>query len=288
MGNGNMFIGALNLSLMTAVCLVSQIGKSSGTTVPRNPQASIATLDGEYLLGDGFVNQNLKVNPDGWFSFVWATDDGGYHRDEGTADIVDGALILHAVWSGTNRGPGPFPHPKHLPVRWGKRLYLLPDREVLRFCNAVNLGLEPKDSMYGRFYLRMVMTDKVKRGEEEATLERAEGLPALPAQWGPFLLKRPLRGQVTDVLKDGRATIDLGSREGLRESMELLVEEEPHGDGPAAGRNYGLAKVVAVEAYRCTAEVKHPGLFHGFRKGQRASSKTPKEIIESESTSFFW
>lgn len=117
MGIENMFTAALTLSLMAAVCLVSQIEKSSGTTVPRNAQASIATLAGEYFLGDGFVNQTLKVNPDGRFSFAWEADDGGYHRDEGTAAIVDGALTVHAVRSETNRKPSPFPHPNRLPVR---------------------------------------------------------------------------------------------------------------------------------------------------------------------------
>ena len=67
-----------------------------------------------------------------------------------------------------------------------------------------------------------------------------------------------------------------------------FVEGEEQGGAPATGRNYGLARVVAVQAHRCTAEVKRPDLFPGFRKGQRASSKIPKEIIERQSASFFW
>jgi hypothetical protein len=267
----------LGLALMTGICLVPQIEKSPESTSSPNPKALLATLAGEYFLGTGFVIQSLMVSPDGRFEFAWAADDGGYYREKGTAEMRDGSLILHLRTPETNRGHGPFPPPKHLPVRWGKRLYLIADTDVLRFCNAVNLGLEPRDSWWGRFYLRVAMTEKVKNGVEEPSLETAAGLPSLPQQWTPFLLKRPLRGQVIDVLNNGRAIVDLGSQEGVRVGMELLIE-----DGPACD----LATVKRVEAHQCTVDVKRLD-FGALRKGQEISSKIPKEIIKARSRSFF-
>lgn len=274
------------LSLIVAACLCTQAEKPPGAADRRGPQETVETLSGVYYLGDGFVGQTLEVHANGRFSFSWQADDGGYHRDEGTAEVVDGLLTLRVVKSETNRTPGRFPHARHLPARCGKRLYLVPEGDVLRFCNAVNLGLEPRESMFGRFYLRMVWTERVRAGEELPRLDSAAGLPGLPARWGSFLIKKPLQGQVTDVLDVGRATVDLGFEEGLKEGMELLVEDAKRGDQPALGRSCGLVKVVAVEAHRSTVELKRHEPF--LKKGQRASSKIPKEIIDDESRSFFW
>src|SRR5262249_8681307 len=115
-------------------------------------------------------------------------------------------------------------------------------------------------------------------GVEEPSLQTAEGLPSLPQQWTPFLLKRPLRGQVIDVIDNGRGIVDLGSQEGVRVGMELLVE-----DGPACD----LATVKRVEAHQCTVDVKRPEDCGALRNGQDISSKIPKEIIKARSRSFF-
>jgi hypothetical protein len=60
-----LFSTALTFSLITGVCLVLQFEKSSGSTQSPNRRASIAMLAGEYFFGDGFVNLELKLNPDG-------------------------------------------------------------------------------------------------------------------------------------------------------------------------------------------------------------------------------
>jgi hypothetical protein len=291
--------------LITGACLGFQYGNPSGAADQQGPQETLERLAGLYFFGDGFVGRTLMLHANGRFSFSWEADDGGYHRDEGTAEIVGGLVSLHSEKSDTNR-PGGLPHPKLLPVRWGKRVYLVPDGQVLDFCNAVNLGLEPREGWHGRFYLRMVWTEKVRAGLEEPRLDTAAGLPALPTRWGSYLLKRPLQGKVIRSfrdeegrrrlsdrltpgfvfnLEDERALVDLGSDDGLKVGMELFVFTD---EKSSAGRPYGIAKVVVVEAHRCTVEVKKPEFFHGFKKHQKVSSRIPNETIEEESVSFWW
>jgi hypothetical protein len=273
-------------SVMLAACFCSQTEKPIGGADSRSSRETLATLTGEFIRGDGFVNQSLKVKPDGRFSFEWSADDGGYHRDSGTAEIVEGLLSLNTMKSETNREPGAFRHPKSHSIRWGKRLYLLSESEILPFCNAINLGLEPREGPFGRFYLRMSFSERGKAEGEAPKLGMIEGLPSLPRQWEPFLLKKPLAGKVVDDSKDARAQIDLGSHDGLREGMELLVEDEV--GKPFGGRSYTIVKVIALKERRCTVQDKYRFFFDELRKGQKVSSRIPKRLIGGELTPYRW
>jgi hypothetical protein len=271
--------------LLMMVCLYSQIETQPARPDQEPPQPTMATLAGEYLLGDGFVNETLNLSVTGRLKYVWSADDGGISHGIGEAKVVDGRLVLKAVIWFPNREPKLFP--EYYPIRWDKRLYLLSESDMLLFCNAVNLGLEARDEGSGLFYLRKVLPQKARDGLEEPKFDKAVGLPELPRPWSDFLLKRPLQGKVIDVLNDGRAIVDLGSDAGLRVGMELLVVDDTRDKGQSVEASYGLATVVAVDAHRCTAKVKKSRLFRGFKPGQHASSKIPMEIIKGESTSFF-
>ena len=95
-------------------------------------------------------------------------------------------------------------------VAWGDRLYLIPNDEAQAFCNAVNLGTEPRGDENGRFFLR--------DGDWE---KKPIGSPAVPKSWERYLLKQPIRGQVVEALPGSRARINLGSRDGVFEGMML-------------------------------------------------------------------
>lgn len=109
-------------------------------------------------------------------------------------------------------------------VRWGERLYLVREGDLLSFCNAVNTGGEPRkrwdeDPAYlagrpefGSFLLR--------DGDEK---KGAAGLPQLPERWQEYLLKKPVKGVVLSLDGDDRAMISVGGREGLKEGMVLGV-----------------------------------------------------------------
>jgi hypothetical protein len=114
-----------------------------------------------------------------------------------------------------------------LPVRWGERLYLVDDGELLRFCNAVNAGIEPRGgkddpdyspflrgAYFGTFYLR--------DGDEK---KKASGEPQLPEEWRRFLLKRPIKGLLLSVGGgEDEAVVNVGTRAGLRKGMLLFLE----------------------------------------------------------------
>ena len=136
--------------------------------------------------------------------------------------------------------------------------------------------------------MRIVLSRRAQDGVEEPKLDSADGLLERNKPWSEFLLKKPVQGHVTGVLKDGRAIIDLGSAEGVKFGMALLAVEKAQQQNRIARRPDRLTTVVAVESHRCTAQVKEPNLFRGFKKDQLVYSRIPKEIVERESRSFFW
>src|SRR3954453_749744 len=111
----------MTIPMLMAACLCSQVPKPSGQTGDRTSQTELATFAGEYLLGDGITWETLKVYSGGRFSCEWGADDGGYHRQEGTAELVDGYLVLHPAKSESNRGIGNTALPNYRPIRWGQR-----------------------------------------------------------------------------------------------------------------------------------------------------------------------
>lgn len=112
-----------------------------------------------------------------------------------------------------------------LPVKWGERIYLLDKDDLQNFANAINLGLEPRTEMrsepyFGSFFLR-----------ESDLAKSVSGKPSLPAEWQSFILTKPITAKIValeDQDKTKVATINKGSRDGLKVGMKLLAKgEEP-------------------------------------------------------------
>jgi hypothetical protein len=240
----------------------------------------LTDLAGEFYRGDGRgVNESLTVDAKGRFSFVLLTDDGQQYRNEGTAKLSDGRLALHPVNPDPHRAITGTSPPKLLPIRWGKRLYLLAEGEILEFCNAINLGAEPRDKIYGRFYIRTKLDIDLVDRRGPPRLEAVGGLPEIPKECEPFLIKRPLRGRVTEIEDNKMVRINLGARDGIRKGMDLWVQAE---------RGFGFVTVVGVEMRSCTAEVKWK-LFDDigmFKVDNIVYSRIPDELKEGPSLLF--
>jgi hypothetical protein len=110
-----------------------------------------------------------------------------------------------------------------VPVKWGERVYLIDDSDLRDFSNAINLGLEPRPELrsepyYGSFFLR------------EGDLQKSvTGKPSLPAEWQTFLLSKPVTAKIVAIETQDKtqiATINRGSRDGLKVGMKLLVKEQ--------------------------------------------------------------
>jgi hypothetical protein len=117
------------------------------------------------------------------------------------------------------------------------------------FCNYVNLGSEPRNSLQGPFYLRV--------GDQA---HKVTGRPRVPKAWESFLLRDPLHAKVLKVLDDGRAQIDCGSERGVWKGMEL------HADGSS------LLEVIDVEANTSVVKVTFPRR-GSLQQGQQVHSR---------------
>ncbi|GIK16956.1 MAG: hypothetical protein BroJett003_19200 [Planctomycetota bacterium] len=154
----------------------------------------------------------LSLRADGQFRYdevceAAARHEGRWSIREGVAELepeVDAAAVSY---------------PK-LPVRWrivpwGERRYLIPDGQIIRLCNAINLGEEPRDGPQGWALLR--------RGD---ATRRVTGDPELPEAWRGFLLKEPIDGRIIAFEEGGFARLDVGGNDGLLAGMMLHAHVE--------------------------------------------------------------
>ncbi len=152
-----------------------------------------------------------------------------------------------------------------LPVKWGERLYLIDEGDLRRFCNAINLGLEPRsglisDPYYGSFFLRESDLEKSTAGE-----------PKLPAEWLPFLVSESLTATIIAIETQDKtqiATIDRGSHDGLKVGMKLLGKEQEQFLWSRVG------EVLSVEL--TTAKVQVDDLKIGDKLSSRYGASGPR------------
>jgi hypothetical protein len=240
---------SLTVILASVACLAPS-GETPSTG--DHPQSPIAAVAGDYYFGDGLgVNCSLSVKPEGRFSFVWRGCLGVYDENTGGAKVVAGHLILSPERPNVREGFRGTKTDFHV-VRWGDRLYLIPEGDQQEFCNTVNQGREPRSGSHGRFYLRRGDWDK-----------KVTSLPSVPKEWEPLLLKKPLRGRVIEVLSGGRARVDLGADGGVWKGMELWTDTE----------GFGLVEVIAGGAKSSVIAHKYPDVSPiRFQMGQGVRS----------------
>jgi hypothetical protein len=174
---------------------------------------------GEYCGDD-----RLLVAPKAGFLFERLSDIGPFDQNFGDVAVADGRLHLSFTFDNCREGLRGFPA-ELIPVRWGERQYLLPADDLMRFCNAINSGAEPRQATWGRCLLR--------RGDEALSVS---GWPDLPAEGRDALLRQPVQATVVEVgpmtsrpsrgnffFHDTPLRLDAGRAEGLRVGMGLFV-----------------------------------------------------------------
>ena len=185
----------------------------------RSSDPDLAEWAGDYALGDGFVNRRLEVSRDGRYHFKWNDDtrsdhphDDDRYESRGRWSIVDGMLRLFpegAFSSDLRRLMGN----DFVPVLWGGHRSLIPEKERLVFCSVVNQGELSGYMRSGSLNLKHLIERK-----------RPEGLPEVPPEWAPFLLQKPVEGEITELLADQMAIMIVGERDGVRSGMEFRRE----------------------------------------------------------------
>lgn len=183
---------------------------AASVTPPEHATTDILRLAGEYAYGNGFdLNCTLVLSPDGRFVYKRCDCEVVVEEVRGTAVLQNGELVLQTEQPRENWPSGMYG--VMIPVRWGQRLYLLPQDDFLGFSNQVNRGVEPiSTGSMGRYFLREGDWDRP-----------ADGKPSLPAEWQKRLLEQPVRGTVTGKDPSGRWMINLGKKHGVYDGMEL-------------------------------------------------------------------
>lgn len=200
------------------------------------PFTDHSQLTGQYYQGDGLgFNKTLNLSANGTFSYDWTGCLGTYDENQGPFRLEEGVLILSPQKKNIRKSFKVEPA-RFLPVAWGPRLYLIPEKEILDFVNEINQGGEPRNGVHGRFYLRS--------GDEQKPVE---GFPLLPAAQQEKLLDNPVTGTVIKVEKKKIAVLNIGKKHGLKEGM-LLTARNPN------DTRFTQLKVISVEDETCTAE----------------------------------
>jgi hypothetical protein len=181
------------LVALLAPSLIMKDRDYSPVLPPKSERAiepEIANIAGEYYQGDGLgMNWSLELTKDGRYSFVWSGCLGVYEKDCGYVRLVKGIVHLSPSKPGPEPRPAGKPWLSQIPtglriVRWGTRIYLVPDEEARDFCEAISEGREPRTKYRGRFFLSDVPS--------EVDLEKpVEGLPDVPESWKAMMPVRP-------------------------------------------------------------------------------------------------
>jgi len=142
----------------------------------------------------------------------------------GQLEEKDGSLFLK--WAFPNSELATTIGNRFRPVRWGDQRYLIAEKEMLNFCNAVNSGEAPKHGVASDFFLR--------EGDEK---KQAAGLPALPDPWRGHLLERPLSAKIISVSAapesqhnvenphERMVTLNVGKKQGVFVGMKFHRQE---------------------------------------------------------------
>ncbi|MHC4756090.1 MAG: hypothetical protein ACYTBP_13210 [Planctomycetota bacterium] len=180
---------------------------------------------GEYYQGDGLgANISFSIAPKSGYVFEWHGCLGLYDRNYGAVTWSSGCLRLSFAFKNKREEFAGIAE-EFIPVSWGGRKYLVPSYDMIGFCNKVNSGSEPRESLHGRYLLRV--------GDEK---KKATGYPTVPYKYQIYLLRNPIVTEIIAVgsytmrsggcdwkFKDTEVTLDTGKDSGLLSGMELHV-----------------------------------------------------------------
>ncbi len=235
---------------------------------------------GQYYAGDGMgFNFRMAIAPKAG-AVYWSEGCMGLYKVEyGSFEEKDGSIRLafeklEPEEAGKDKGL----HPVLIPLRWKNCRYLIPENEMIDFCNHVNSG-SPYVSRAARFFQHV--DDKEGDSSE---------MPKVPPKYRPYLLKTPIDAEIAWIGKTSvverencwppgkyRVTevrLNRGKADGLLQEMRLYC------DSPSEIRIVDVSDSSArAEAADClleeeedTPEAKEPQV----QPGLRCSTQSPR------------
>jgi hypothetical protein len=228
-------------------------------------------LIGTYIYGFQWGGSRLTLKSDG--TFIWESSNctsvyknsGSYSSSEGHLELIVLKKTLTSFGDGKEidlRKPKarkkfldtdePFKQQQieMAIIKWDTRIYLMDTDRFESFVDAINLGFEPRHvETYRPFFGEILL----REGDEQKDVA---GTPSLPNEFLSKILKSPITSTVTDIESDGNktiATVDRGSKDGLRKGMTLIKKSE---DGWFTFQGYWIISVDEQSAKVQVWEVK--------------------------------
>ena len=188
---------------------------------------------GQYYAGDGMgFNLQLAIAPKAGVVYWSQGCLGLYEVNYGSFREKDGHIHLTLEEKSTeDTGNSEGLYPVLIPIRWGDRRYLIPEDEMVDFCNHINSGSQ-SISRAARF-LRHV-DDREKK---------SRGIPKVPPKYQPYLLREPIDAEVVWIGKTAilerndrwppgkhrvtKVQLNRGKTDGLLPGIELFHSQFP-------------------------------------------------------------
>lgn len=193
---------------------VREVSRIAASAIPPDmAKGSLSAIAGEFGFGNGFdINCNLEIYADGRFSYSRWNCDKKMEHTTGVVTLEHNRFVLHSERFAV--GPH-FPGTGNtlIPVPWGQRLYLIPDNDLLGFCNQINRGIEPiTHGTKGSYFLREGDWDRDVAGK-----------PELPEEWKQYVLDVVPPGTIIGKDPSGRWIINLGVSHKMFLGLEMTA-----------------------------------------------------------------
>jgi hypothetical protein len=229
-------IGGLGIAVLASACSgpAPHPWGVARAARPRSKLGSPQALHDTFEAGlSGFVHEQISFDPDGCYRRLYSSDVRGESTEERYEQHGADVLLFEAP------PPPPGSSAKQPRVamrllRWEPRLYLIGDGQWLEFCNAINLGDEPRRTWSGPFFL--------KTPDWELDVREA---PELPREWRDYVLPEALYGKTIVGLEDA-AWIDLGAEAGVKPGMRFVVRAVPAPESTKRFKTFDAYVDVAV------------------------------------------
>ena len=175
---------------------------------------SARDVAGSYYFGDGLgENCRLIISRDSTFQFKWTGCLGVYGKNEGPVHFEGDELVLDPTQDNSKKFGGTAT--RFYPVRWGNRMYLIAEEDMLGFCTAIGRGWNGTEvlGVHGDHYIREDIL--------ESDLQKpAQGKPQIPSKFLPWTQQK-MYVLVTKI-EGNRYFVDKGSEDGVSKGVKLI------------------------------------------------------------------
>lgn len=203
----------------------------------RQPVVTSNEVVGSYHMGDGLgSNHSLALTKDRRFHFAEHGCLGVYDRNSGSWEWEEDVLVLKP-----EKPKKPDEHSRmdtrFIPVKWGKRIYLVDEYEMPGFCAELRTG--DTVASVGRSYRDYLQHNKAYE------IPLSYGKPLLPERYREYYEKGAVKAKVVRIEPNGQVVLDRGEQDRVRVGLRMTLS-----DGTSEE-----IKVTSVQAKTATAEV---------------------------------